>query len=87
MSLSPVTAAINRATAPRPPVTRPCGHDGCTKDATHQHQRAATDAERLAHWDAVEQNIWSSGNPDYIQNREPVVTVAEFRCDQHKPSE
>ena len=85
MSLSPVTAAINRATAARPAVARPCGHDGCTKDATHQHQRPATSDEANAHFDALEQNIIASGNPDYVHNRNDTVTIAEYRCDQHKP--
>ena len=88
MTLDRVTAAINRAAAARPAVApKPCGQPGCTNDATHQHQRPATDAEAKAHWDALEQNIIASGNPDYVHNRNDTVTIAEYRCDQHKPSE
>lgn len=86
MSLSPVPAAIERAAAAHPAATYPCGHDNCTEAATHQHQRPATVAEAKAHWDAVEQNIIASGNPDYIQDRNDTVTIAEHRCDQHKPT-
>ena len=86
MTRSPVTAAIARATTPRPATpAKPCGKPGCTKDATHQHQRDATEAEAKAHWDAVEQNIIASGNPDYVHNRNDTVVIAEYRCDQHKP--
>lgn len=62
--------------------TYPCGHeDGCPEDATHQAPRAATDAEAGAHFDAMEANIRSHGQPDYVHNRDDTVTVAEHRCD------
>lgn len=61
-----------------------CTHpDGCAALATHQTARPATDDEAAAHWDGLEQNIRSSGNPEYVQNRNDTATVAEHRCDEH----
>ena len=86
MTRSPAAAAIAQATVPRPPTpAKPCGEPGCTADATHQHQRPATDTEATAHFDALEANIIASGNPDYVHNRNDTVVIAEYRCDQHKP--
>lgn len=77
-----VPGAATAAAFRNPTRTQPCTHpDGCTNTATHQIQRDATETEASAHWDAVEQNIRASGNPDHVQNRNDTVTVAEFRCD------
>lgn len=63
-------------------MTTTCGHpEGCTNDATHQVPRPATEAEAAAHYNAIELNIRSSGNPDYVHDRSGEVTVAEHRCD------
>lgn len=80
---TPVLVALAKAAFTSVETTvQACTHpDGCANDATHQTQRPATDQEAAAHWDALEQNIRIHGNPDYIQNRDVTVTVAEHRCD------
>lgn len=63
-------------------MTTTCEHpSGCEKPATHQIQRPATDAEATAHFDALELNIRSHGQPEYVHDRSGDVTVAERRCD------
>lgn len=60
-----------------------CSKPDCEADATHQTGRPATEQEAAAHWDALEQQIRSHGNPDHVQNRDDTVTIAEYRCDEH----